>query len=445
MEDALEKFPQAAEVRVAASLRALARGQRTQAEQILEQGLRQPVREPRYWMNLAGAAQEVWPLADPSAREVHQQQVNAFLSKALTLARQQEDSATELEVAQFYLLNNQLEAAREVCQHMVQTTGNVTARKMLFRLHQALGEPDAALETLRELVKEVPADVDQMRLLAAELETRRVYDEAADCLESAIQMGGGSVEDYQKLVNFRLGLGQTDRALTLLARATRLYPDMPGFWVQEAFAYREKGQLDRAIESFAKADALQQSAGMQSFGHLFYYRYGVTLEAAGRHDEAARQLEKSITLTPEENVEDAANTMNYLGFMWLEQNRNLEKAGELIENANRLQPDVSAFVDSLGWYYFKVGRFEEALKELRRAEALLQAPEAEDSEIVEHIGLVLEAMGRRQEAAATLQRAQALNPDDSALGERVKKALKRLQEPGEKEAGPPPGKAKTQP
>ena len=100
------------------------------------------------------------------------------------------------------------------------------------------------------------------------------------------------------------------------------------------------------------------------------------------------------------------NAMNYLGYMWADINRNLDEAARLIIKANELEPDNAAYVDSLGWLYFRQGKFDEALTELLRAAELTK--DEPDSTIFEHIGDAHQALGQADKAKAAWQRAHEL-------------------------------------
>ncbi|WP_395733719.1 tetratricopeptide repeat protein [Prosthecobacter sp.] len=137
-------------------------------------------------------------------------------------------------------------------------------------------------------------------------------------------------------------------------------------------------------------------------------------------------LEKSITLTPREEARAAANTMNFLGYMWLDVGTHLDKAGELITKANELLPDQPAYIDSLGWFHYKKGNYPGALKELQRAEALIQPVTPEDAEILEHIGLTHQALGDKAKALNYLERAEALKTPDVKARKRIENELLKI-------------------
>jgi tetratricopeptide (TPR) repeat protein len=116
--------------------------------------------------------------------------------------------------------------------------------------------------------------------------------------------------------------------------------------------------------------------------------------------------------------------------MWLEQGKNLDKAGELIAKANELSPDNPAFLDSLGWFHFKKGDFTQALNEFQRAEKLIPKIQSEDAEILEHLALAYQQLGDATKALDYLERAHALKTPFPKIRERIEKTLKQWKDRG---------------
>lgn len=425
LDTALRKFPHKAEVYAFAAVTYLTQGAREDAIAIMDRALSQTVKDPAFWLSLGRAAQKVWPLAQSEMREQHVTRVNAFYTKALRLAPGVENEPVQLEVAQFYLLSNQLEPARDLCIKIVNQSGNIPARKLLHRLHDAFNDKDKALEQLLAIVEADPTDVEQRRMLASAYESRDDFASAVPHLETAIQIGGGEAEDYLYLGELMLRAQLPEKLILLSQRCINLFPEQAMFYVHAALAHRTLEQWNEAVEAFAHADKLAETGNAELSNHRFYFQYGVTLERAGRHEEASRILEKSITLTPVGDADIAANTMNYLGYMWLELERHLDKAGELIIKANELQPDNAAFVDSLGWWHFKKGDYPNALKELQRAVSLIPTLKSEDAEIIEHIGQVYLKMNDREKARAQFKTALELQPQDPLILNRIQEGLKK--------------------
>lgn len=424
LEEVLKLFPRRADVYVFATLTYLSRDQREKAATLLENALRLDDGQPDFWMELGKAAQQVWPLAQVETKDAHQLKVNPFFERALKHAPAgRAGHPARLATVQYYLLSNQLDKARGLCEKISGENGNMQARKILYRLYEAAGEKDKALSTLEKIVEDAPQDVEQRRLLASAYVAREQFVRAIPHLEAAIQIGGGEAEDYQTLGELMIKSELYDKVIQLSKRAVSLYPDQPVFHIHAGLAQRSMLRWEKAIASFELA--AQQAEGTQDerVNHRFYFQYGLTLERGGRPDDAAKMFEKSIDLTPKEEIEDAASAMNYLGYMWLELDRHLDKAGELIRKANELQPDTAAYIDSLGWWYFKKADYPAAIKELQRALSLIKHLESDDAEVLEHIAQVYLKMNNLPEAYRFFDQADDLQPKDLKLRKRIQEGL----------------------
>lgn len=428
LEEALKRFPKTAHVYGAATLMYLARGARDAAVKALEQAAKQDVPDPQFWLSVGRAAQQVWPLGQAEVRTEHTGRVNPYFENALRRAAGARAEAVKLDVAQFFLLTNQLERARDLCEKVVAEHGSLQARKLLHRLYDAFDQKDKALATLEKIVEEAPADVEQRKLLASTYETRQEFDKAIPHREAAIKIGGGQAEDYLELGELLLGTRNFEKLVHLAQRSIQLFPENAMFHVQAALAYRSLQQWDKAIDAFAEAAELAETTQSEVLNHRFYFQYGITLERGGRHDEAGRIFEKSITLTPKEDLEDAASTMNYLGYMWLELDRHLDKAGELIQKANELQPGNAAYIDSLGWWHYKKGEYAKALADLQHAESLIKDPQPDDAEIIQHIAEAYVKLGDKAKAREYFTKASALQPTDPKVKKRIEDGLKTVGE-----------------
>lgn len=89
---------------------------------------------------------------------------------------------------------------------------------------------------------------------------------------------------------------------------------------------------------------------------------GYALYAQGRHDESIAELERALELDP-----NNGNALNSLGFVLAETDRDARRAVDCCRRAVRIRPKSSAYLDSLGWAYYKLGRVEEAREALRSA------------------------------------------------------------------------------
>lgn len=93
-----------------------------------------------------------------------------------------------------------------------------------------------------------------------------------------------------------------------------------------------------------------------------YSAYSYIHYMMGRHKECVNALEKALELDPEN-----ANSLNSLGYVLAEMGDDLDRAIGYCRRAVKINPNSYAYLDSLGWAYFKAGRYGEAREYLRKA------------------------------------------------------------------------------
>ena len=147
------------------------------------------------------------------------------------------------------------------------------------------------------------------------------------------------------------------------------------------------------------------------------FRLGSSLERAGTSSEAETVFLKLL----EERPNDAA-TQNYLGYMWADRGVQLDRAREMLEKAVAREPRNAAYLDSLGWAYFRLGRMEAAEKNLREA----ARREPTDPTIEEHLGDLEMKQGEVEGAIRNWEKALELKSEEP---ERVQEKLRRARTP----------------
>lgn len=125
-----------------------------------------------------------------------------------------------------------------------------------------------------------------------------------------------------------------------------------------------------------------------------------------------QDLQRIIALQPED-----ARALNHLGYMLADRTTRYAEALDLIERAITISPDDAAIIDSLAWAQYKLGRYEESLKNLRRAFATFP-----DHEVASHLGEVLWVSGQESEAMRVWRDALKETPDSDL----IKEAMQRL-------------------
>ena len=156
-----------------------------------------------------------------------------------------------------------------------------------------------------------------------------------------------------------------------------------------ATAYKGKGATSLAELHFQRSINIYEEV-LENEQENISVHYDMAMVYDAKGDQlslqlAERHLRKLIELRPDE-----PNAYNFLGYMFVEHDMNLEEAVALIKKAIAMEPQNGAFRDSLGWTYFKLGNLDEAIAELEKAAEFIP----DDGEIREHLGEAYFKKGR---------------------------------------------------
>lgn len=210
-------------------------------------------------------------------------------------------------------------------------------------------------------------------------------------------------------------LERTDEAVSLLAISLEAdYTNLEAIMLLGDLLRSEKDfkgaakTYTRAIEQYVEGDL--------RFWRFFFNR-GVAYERAGEWDLAEPDFIKALDMSP-----NHPKILNYLGYSWIDQGKNLEEALEMVERAVAISPTDGYIVDSLGWGFYKLGRYEEAVRYLERAVELQPV----DPIINDHLGDAYWKVERFHEARFQWQRALEQEPEPELAAEIERKLLDGL-------------------
>lgn len=194
-------------------------------------------------------------------------------------------------------------------------------------------------------------------------------------------------------------------------------------------AYMALGGVYGAKQDFRSAAKVYDEAvanlplASRADWNIFYQR-GIAYERLKEWPKAEPNFRRALQLFP-----DQPQVMNYLGYSWVDMNHNLEEGLDLIRKAVDLRPSDGYIVDSLGWAYYRLGRFDEAVTELERAVSL----KPDDPVLNDHLGDAYWRVGRELEATFQWNHARDLKPEPDVLAG-VQKKLKEGMPPLDKKA-----------
>ncbi len=280
----------------------------------------------------------------------------------------------------------------------------VTARRLIALDSRALGGP-------RQLAQ-IFLDQNEHQKIVALLEpivTARLG--AADASDLASDTFRATYFDlasaYEKLRQF-------DKALALLRQARTLSPTDPLVEIRLARSQQNAGRgndavktLQAAVVKFPKEPAVKLALAS-------------TFERERKYAEAEATFRQIIADDPKD-----ADALNSLAYMFAERGQKLEEAVGLVQQALAIDPGNGAYLDTLGWAYYKQNRFDQAEAPLKEAAEKLPAV----SVIQDHLGDLLSKRGSLDEAIAAWQK--ALDGDGDSISRsdiegKIKSARQRL-------------------
>ena len=241
------------------------------------------------------------------------------------------------------------------------------------------------------------------------------YREAADVYRAVDPDSAYGWVARLRLADDYYDLGDVDAAVALLRTMSREQPERSDALVRLGNILRYEERYDEAVDAYDRAVERIGDIGRNDWTLL--YSRGIALERAGQWDRAERDLLQALELQPEQPF-----ILNYLGYSWVEQGKNLVEARKMLERAVERRPDDGYIVDSMGWALYKLGEFAVAVTHLERAVAL----RPQDPVINDHLGDAYWRVGRTGEARIQWQRVLGLDPDDDLrrqLDDKLKSGL----------------------
>ena len=256
-------------------------------------------------------------------------------------------------------------------------------------------------QVLLRLALGLREDFTAARLLLADIQEAGKHGAAAaETLASVLPSDPLAVVVALRRATLLDGMGQEEEANRTLEALAQQFPDRPEPLTQIGDSLRRRNRFNEAVAAYDRAVARIGTPSRANWP-LFYTR-GIALERAGQWPKAEADFEYALQLAPEQ-----PNVLNYLGYAWVEQGQQVDRARQMIQRAVEQRPDDGAFIDSLGWVQLRQGDTAGALKNLERAVEL----QPEDPVINAHFGDALDAVGRRREAEFQWRRALNLKPE----------------------------------
>jgi tetratricopeptide (TPR) repeat protein len=220
-------------------------------------------------------------------------------------------------------------------------------------------------------------------LLGDRFDQLRKYDDAIAAYR-AVEANS----PYRRMATLAMALDQTrmdrpDAAIADLKRLVAADPKDSEAWISLGDSYRATDKDAQALEAFDKAVEALGTPSARDW-RVFYARANVK-EKLKDWKAAEADVNIALKLAPNE-----AQLLNYLGYSWVERGERIPEALAMLERARTLRPYDGWILDSVGWAYYKLGRYEDAARTLGQAVLLVPG----DPTVNDHLGDALWKSGK---------------------------------------------------
>jgi len=193
---------------------------------------------------------------------------------------------------------------------------------------------------------------------------------------------------------------KVDQAIARLRALIAEKPDRIDAALTLADLLRGKERWADAIAAYGTA--IGRLRNVEERHWPIYFGRGIALERSKRWPDAEKDMKRALELSPEQPY-----VLNYLGYSWIDQGLNLDDGMKMLKRATELRPDDGAISDSVGWAYYRLGKYNEAVEWLEKA----IEQKGDDATIVEHLGDAYWHVGRHREARFQWERALNQKPE----------------------------------
>ncbi len=179
-----------------------------------------------------------------------------------------------------------------------------------------------------------------------------------------------------------------------------------------ATIYKNSKKYEKAIELYTSVMNIMDKDNL-NYADLLYRRGG-SFERIGKYEKSDKDLLDALKIIPNNSY-----VLNYLAYSWLERNQNINKAILMLEKAYKENENDPYIIDSVGWGYFLVGKYNDAEKYMRRALELMP----NDPIVNDHYGDILWKLNRKIQAQYFWNSVLKMDDAEKEMIEKIKVKL----------------------
>ncbi len=350
------------------------------------------------------------------------------------------DAQTYMHIAEIDRRNGQFDQALEALKKAgAVVPDSLEVQYNIALIDEAQGKYEDAIQILEQLLQKTEhADDDYsvpdknnravfLERLGTVYREDNKYQQAVDTFHKMLDLGDeNAIRGYQEIIDTYRDNKQWQLATDVAAEAAKKYPNDRGLQMVSASQQADMGHADAAIEHVKTllkgnpddrevyvalaqmysrvkdwpdaeqniAKAIELSSKPEDKDYAIFVQ-GSIYERQKKYDLAEEAFRKVLADDPKN-----AMTLNYLGYMLADRDTRVEEALGYIRRAVALDPQNGAYLDSLGWAYYKLGKYDLAEENLRRASERINT----DPTVHQHLGELYQKTGRLKLAASNYER-----------------------------------------
>lgn len=404
-------------------------GDTKKAGEVLDRASKVQSDDPAFWLQLSELYVNATVKGDRPIPPDDLEKMNALFQKTVGLAK--DNPFVLAKVADFEILTRQVKEAIPLYQKALDLKRDSTdpalidARQKLAASLISTGQKDQAINVLEDLVKVDPLSGSAYQTLGELYFDKQDYNHALDALQQNLLLNPGDHRNYLAVMDVMFRLKKFDQAAALMSEAHRKFPEIPLITYRLAVALTAAKKNAEALATFEEAETEAKVADKDMLNGQFYYDYGTAAGQAGQIDRATELLNECITIDPKGDslAPNRGSAYNDLGYLWVDHDQKIDEGGQLIQRALEMEPGNTAYIDSLGWYYFKKGDLDKALEQLLKA---AEGTKPEDPTVDDHVAETYQKLGKLPEALNYWQKAIALDPDNKDIEKKIEAAKQKV-------------------
>ena len=289
-----------------------------------------------------------------------------------------------------------------------------------------------------EAIKSNPFVNNLYNQLGYEYLVNGVIDKSIEYFEKSLSINDNDRFALYYLSNVYRDLKEYDKSIIIAEKQITLYPQEKDGYINKIISLLTVEDFEKAVEVLLESlKIFPNDFDINYFLGIAHYSLENFIDSETYYEKALKIDNQSTTAMHglamvydknkkwnksdqlyidliADNINDAQAYNNY-AYSLVERNKDIDYALTLAQKAIELSPNTSAYLDTIGWIYFKLGDFEKAKEFI--AESIVY--DDSSAVVLEHYGDVLIALDNRDEALIFYKKALELDRDSSSLSEKI--------------------------